>query len=227
MKHEILIKKLPKNFSPTPDMLPFHIVRQEKMTLLLNNILTPSTVGIRYAGYFSYTGEGSVADALEALKYGLMTAQFHLSSATEIDFQPLFTEHREELIAEANTALVHSESPFQLDEVVFGYADYCVHDGSYGASTQRYTGFVIGQSVTHTVTVHKPKEIPGEWQCVCGAYSARGDKCEECGIARPVISVKQTADSKEKDTTTDSPEGTATKKVPSRKKTKNADTDKE
>ena len=124
MKHEILIKKLPKNFSPAPDMLPFHIVRQEKMTLLVNNILTPSTVGIRYAGYFRCTGEGSEADALEALKYGLMTAQFHLSSAAEIDFQPLFTKRKEELIAEANAALVQSESPFQLDEVVFGYTDY-------------------------------------------------------------------------------------------------------
>lgn len=219
MKHEILIKKLPKNFSPAPNMLPFHIVRQEKMTLLVNNILTPSTVGIRYAGYFSYTGEGSEANALEALKYGLMTAQFHLSSATEIDFQPLFTERREELIAEANAALVQSESLFQLDEVVFGYVDYCVHDGSYGASTQRYSGFVIGQSATHNVTVHKPKGIPGEWQCVCGAYNAPGDKCEECGIARPVISVKQTADSEEKDTTTEAPESTDTKKVPARKRT--------
>ncbi len=194
MQHEILIEKLPDHFSPAPDMLPFHIVRQEKMTLLTNNILTPSTVGIRYMGYFHCTGAEDTVQALEALQYGLMTALFHLSSPAEIDFQPLFTERKEELITEANAALEQSESLIRLDEVVFGYADYCVHEGSYGQSTQRYSGFIMGQNATRQVTVHKPKGIPGEWQCVCGAYSAPGETCEECGIARPVLLTEDTSE---------------------------------
>lgn len=186
MKHEIVIGQFPADFAPQKDMLPFTIVRQEKMTLLSGGVLTPSTVGIRCAGYFRCSGEGSPEDALAALQYGLQTAQFHLSSPTEIDFPPLFTERKEELIAEANAALTVSESPFRLEEVVFGYVDWCVHDGSFGQSSQRYSGFIIGQNSTRQVTVHKPSGLKGEWQCVCGAYNGpRKRKCGECGIFRP------------------------------------------
>ena len=189
MEHKVLIDKLPEGFAPSGDMLPFSTVRLEKMSLPANGILTPRTVGVRCMGYFCpFRGTEPTVEAgtLDALTYGLTTAQFRLSRTPD-DFDTLFTSRRDELIAAANDALELSESPFRLGEVVFGYVDYCIHDGNYGVSTQRYSGFVIGQKSTRQVTVHKPKGIPGEWQCVCGAYSAPGEACEECGIRRPIL----------------------------------------
>jgi len=193
LKHTIIIEKLPEGFVPAPDMLPFTAVRHEKMSLPENGILSVRTVGVRCLGYFrplkaEPVKAADVPDsaALDALNYGLMTAQFRLSGTPD-DLAELFTTRQAELTAEANAALEQSESPVRLDEVVFAYADYCVHDGSYGTSAQRYSGFVIGQKSTRQITAHKPKGIPGEWQCVCGAFSAPGECCEECGIRRPVL----------------------------------------
>lgn len=188
MKHTIMIEKLPEDFVPSEDMLPFSAVRLEKMSLPENGILAVRTVGVRCMGYFRPVKPDDVPDstAHEALVYGLTTAQFRLSGTPD-DLAELFTTRQDELITGANDALEQSESPVRLGEVVFAYADYCIHDGSYGASTQRYSGFVIGQKSSRQVTVHKPKGIPGEWQCVCGTYSAPGECCEECGIRRPVL----------------------------------------
>jgi len=189
MKHEIIIGAKPEGFVPAEDMTPFYTVRQETMSLLTGGILKPTPVGIRFAGYFRFTGPDSTAEeresAVKALEYGLMTAQFRLTDLTEIRFQPLYTERKEEFIREANEALVQSDSPYQLTEVIFTYADYCVKDDNSSQSTGRYTGFIMGQSGTRQITVHKPKGIPGEWQCVCGVWSTPGDVCETCGIARP------------------------------------------
>lgn len=188
MKHTILIKKLPEGFVPSGDMLPFTAVRVEKMSLPVNGILAVRNVGVRCLGYFRPVKAEDVPDstALDALTYGLTTAQFRLSCIPD-DLVELFTTRQADMIAEANAALERSESPVRLGDVVFGYADVCIHDGSYGASTQRYSGFVIGQKSTRQVSVHRPKGIPGEWQCVCGAYSAPGECCEECGVRRPLL----------------------------------------
>ena len=188
MKHTIIIEHLPEGFVPSGDMLPFTTVRLEKMSLPENGILAVRTVGVRCLGYFRPVKADGISDstALDALTYGLTTAQFRLS-CTPDDLAELFTARQADMIAEANAALGQSESPVRLDEVVFGYADICIHDGSYGASVQRYSGFVIGQKSTRQITVQKPKGIPGEWQCVCGAFSAPGEACEECGIRRPVL----------------------------------------
>lgn len=190
MEHKIMIENFPAGFSPAEDMQPFYAVRLEKMTLREGKILVPRTVGVRCAGYFrpSFTEDVGAAVAHDALVYGLTTAQFRLSGTPE-ELGELFTVRCDEMISEANAALERSESPVRLEEVVFGYADYCLHDGSYGASSQQYSGFVIGASSTRQVTVHKPKGIPGEWQCVCGAYNAPAECCGECGIRRPLISV--------------------------------------
>lgn len=192
MKHEILIGHLPEGFVPAEDLLPFYIVRQEKMALPADGILRPHTVGVRCAGYFRAVSDGSADKngARDALSYGLMTAQFRLSGSPD-DFAELFTVRQGELIAEANAALEQSESPFRLETVVFGYADCCVHDGGFGQSSQRYSGFVIGQTSTRQVVVHKPKGIPGEWQCVCGAYSTDPERCEECKTARPELCIPE------------------------------------
>lgn len=189
MQHKILVEKLPEGFVSSADMMPFSAVRLEKMSLLTDGILSPRTVGVRCMGYFRALRDGEPTaeeSAKDALVYGLTTAQFRLSGVPE-DLGPLFTGRQDELLVCANEALEQSESPYRIGEVVFGYADYCVHDGSFGAATQRYSGFVIGRTSTRQVTVHKPKGIPGEWQCVCGAYSAPSECCEECGIRRPGI----------------------------------------
>lgn len=188
MEHKVIIETLPVDYSPEGDMLPFYTVRLEKMSLRRGKLLVPHTVGVRCAGYFRplVLEEGAQSAAHDALAYGLTTAQFRLCGAPE-ELEELFTARREELIAQANDALADSESPIRLDGVVFGYADYCVHDGSYGASSQQYSGFVIGQKATRQVTVHKPTGIPGEWQCVCGAFNPPGAFCGECGIGRPIF----------------------------------------
>lgn len=188
MEHKIMTENLPEGFVPSDDMLPFYAVRLEKMTLREGKILVPRTVGVRCMGYFrpEFLEEVTSDTAHEALVYGLTTAQFRLSATPE-ELAELFSSRQEEMIAQANAALERSESPVRLAEVVFGYADYCVHDGSYGASSQLYSGFVIGQSSTRQVAVNKPKGIPGEWQCVCGTYNAPAESCEECGIKRPVL----------------------------------------
>lgn len=188
MEHKIIIESLPEGFAPAGDLLPFDTVRVEKMSLRKGKILVPHTVGVRCMGYFRpvLTEEAGETAAQDALRYGLTTAQFRLSGTPE-ELEGLFLSRQEELLAEANAALAAAESPVRLEEVVFAYADYCVHDGSYGASTRQYSGFVIGQNATRQVTVHKARGIPGEWQCVCGAFSAPGECCEECGIRRPLL----------------------------------------
>lgn len=187
MEYTILIQNLPEGFVPEDGMMPFHIVRQIHMMLPASKLL--STVGIRYAGYFRCTGEGDAKDALAALKYGLLQGQYAVGSSTEIDFDTLFTDRLPELLEAANHALVESESPFQLEKVVFGYLEYCVHDGSFGQKNQRYTGIIMGSgSVSHQVTAYRPSGIPGEWQCVCGSYNPPGKCCTECKTPRPVIS---------------------------------------
>ncbi len=187
MVHEVIVKKLPKKFEPTADMHPFFMTRQEKMTLTQQGVPLPSTVGIRCMGYFAYSGTDDGDIALAALKYGLQTAQFRLSDAACIDFPPLYTDNKAAFIAAANDALAESESPCSLTAVEFAYVDYCIHDGSLGKTSQRYSGFVMGQSSIRKIAVHTPQGIPGEWQCVCGAYNAPSKKCKECGIKKPNI----------------------------------------
>ncbi|MBQ9995243.1 MAG: hypothetical protein IJP32_02635 [Clostridia bacterium] len=117
-------------------MLPFTAVRVEKMSLPVNGILVVRNVGVRCLGYFRPVKAEDVPDstALDALTYGLTTAQFRLSCIPD-DLVELFTTRQADMIAEANAALERSESPVRLGDVVFGYADVCIHDGSYGDHT--------------------------------------------------------------------------------------------
>lgn len=184
MEHKIIVKKYPNRFCPTRNMLPFNIVRQQNMNL--TGFSGMSTVGIRYAGYFSYQGEGTEKEALSALKYGLMYGHMNLCSTTEIDFEPFYTTRLPELIDEANKVLREAESAFQLTEVVFGYVEYCIHDGSHGKKNQRYQGILIGQSASHQISVSKPS-TEGQWQCICGAWNDPGKICADCGLAFPVF----------------------------------------
>ncbi len=208
MKHTTIVSRFPDGFSPTPGMQPFYLVRQEKMALREGGILATHSVGFRYAGYFravkasapkvclgglangvsAITAAPAVTapDTLEALKYGLMTAQMRLMPPAELDLAPLFTDKKTELLATANEALAESDSPYRLDEVVFGLADTYILDNA-NQPGQLYSGFIMGQSGMHQVTVHAPKGIPGEWQCVCGAYSGPGSACETCGLACPEL----------------------------------------
>ncbi len=185
MKHSVIIDKLPEGFIPG-DMQPFYIVRQEKMALREDGIFVTRMVGVRCAGYFAYSG-GAAEEAEEALKYGLMTAQFRLCTPGELDLAPLLKERKNELIQAANDALAESESPYRIDALELAWADTCVHENEQGGGAQRYSGFVMGQNGMHNITVSEPKGVPGEWQCVCGAYSAPGDECEKCGLKRPVF----------------------------------------
>lgn len=184
MKHEILIKSLPCGVKPADGMLPFNIVRQNKMLLEGASVL--QSVGIRYAGWFGWTGEGDEKTAQSALKYGLMQAQYTIGSSTEIDFDVLFTQRKDELIAAANAALTESESPIRLTDVLFSYLEYCVHDGSMGQKNQRYTGIMIGSFSSRTIVHHK-SDGGSQWQCVCGAYSSMdSDCCTDCKTPKPV-----------------------------------------
>ncbi len=186
MIHTVYISCEPKAFTPSPDFHPFHIVRQEKAVLLRDGILAAQPIGIRLIGYFRYAGDIDDKVAAEALAYGLMRANFRLQTPEKWDLGTILCARKEELIAAANAALADAESPCRLTEVVFTYADDCFHDGSTGQSTQRYSGFVMGGSGMQQIIYHKPKGIPGEWQCVCGAYTT-GDVCAECGIACPRV----------------------------------------
>ncbi len=184
MTHTIHISSVPEDFTPTSDFHPFHIVRQEKAVLHRDGMLATQPVGIRMIGYFGYTGDVDAATANEALAYGLMRAQAGMQTPETWALGTILCTRKEELIAAANAALAESESPCRLTEVIFTYADDCFHDGGTGKSTQRYSGFIMGGNGMQQIIVHKPKGIPGEWQCVCGAYTV-GDVCGECGIPKP------------------------------------------
>ena len=184
MKHEILIRCLPDGTGHDDGMIPFNLVRQNK--ILPQGAAVMMTVGLRYAGWFRCTGAESEKQARSALKYGLMQAQYTIGSSDSIDYDTLFTERREELIAAANTALAESDSPVRLEEVLFSYLEYCVHDGSMGKKNQRYTGIMIGSMGSHTMVHHK-SDGENQWQCVCGAYTDNDkDTCGDCGLAKPV-----------------------------------------
>ncbi len=184
MKHTVYISQAPDGFTPASDSHPFCIVRQEKAILPKDGILTAQPVGIRLIGHFRYTGEADVETARDALAYGLMMAQFRLQPPMEWDLGGIICDRHDELLTAANEALIESESPCQITEIIFTYADDCFHDGTTGQSTRRYSGFIMGGGGMQQIVVHKPKGIPGEWQCVCGAYTT-GDACNECGIIRP------------------------------------------
>jgi len=183
MTHEILIRRLPDDVKPDSDMIPFNIVRQNK--ILPEGASVMMTVGLRYAGWFRCTGAEDSKQARSALKYGLMQAQYTIGSFTEIDYDTLFTDRREELLAAANQALAESDSPVHLEEVLFSWLEYCLHDGSMGKKNQRYTGIMIGSSGSHTVVHHKA-DGENQWQCVCGAYTDNDkENCGDCGLPKP------------------------------------------
>ena len=184
MKHTVEISSAPADFIPGEDMLPFAFVRQMKKTLPQGNILEAANIGLRVQGWFTYTGEADAETARQALEYGLTTAEQHLCQPLQVEFGDLFTNRLSELVQEANTCLETSESPVRLEQVVIRYLDWCRHKNT---QNQRYMGFVIGASSTHTVVTYAPRGIEGEWQCVCGHYNAPGDACEKCDIPNPGI----------------------------------------
>ena len=184
MKHEIIIRHLPEGTAPEEGMIPFNVVRQNK--ILPPGASVMMTVGLRYAGWFACTDAEDEKHARSALKYGLMQAQYTIGSSDSVDYDVLFTERREELIDAANRALAESESPVRLVKVLFSWLEYCIHDGSMGKKNQRYTGIMIGSMGSHTVVHHK-SDGENQWQCVCGAYTDRGEGiCGDCGIPKPV-----------------------------------------
>lgn len=183
MKHEILIRRLPEGTKPGDGMIPFNIVRQNQILPEGASVLV--NVGLRYAGWFRCSGAEDEKQARSALKYGLMQAQYTIGSSDSIDYDTLFTERREELIAAANDALVQSESPVRLEEVLFSWLEYCMHDGSMGKKNQRYTGIMIGSFGSHTMVHHK-SDGENQRQCVCGAYTDRDrETCGDCGLPWP------------------------------------------
>lgn len=183
MKHVIILSRLPEGVSHEA-MQSFNIVR--KNTILPEGASVMETVGLRYAGWFRTVNDCDEKEALSALKYGLMQAQYSIGSSNYIDYETLFTKRREELIQAANTALEESESSVRLADVLFSYVEYCVHDGSLGRKNQQYMGIMIGSSGSHTV-IHSKADREGQWQCVCGAFSGADEQCcSECGTSRPV-----------------------------------------
>lgn len=182
MEHKIIIEQLPDGFSPADGMKKFNLFASRKMSLGTKKIPKLVTVGIHYAGWFSFTGDD--ASAVDALKYGLFQAQLTLGSGRRIDVDKLFTKKLPEVIAAANEALTLSESPCRITEVVFGFLEYCVPDE---AAAPRYEGIIIGKKASHRVLTYKPTGIDGEWQCVCGAFSPPDDVCTVCGLKKPTI----------------------------------------
>ena len=183
MKHEIILRALPEGTSHD-GMLPFNIVRKYK--ILPPGAKVMETVGLRYAGWFRTAEECDPDTAFSALKYGLMQAQYAIGSTDSVDCGTLFTERYDELIHAANEALVQSESPVRIAEVLFSYLEYCIHDGSMGQKNQRYTGIMISSSGSHTV-IHSKADSENQWQCVCGAFTDNGKSvCGDCGTERPV-----------------------------------------